>query len=104
MQRAAEAGIITRGQKGKTDNLTSQEQSDKEIVWEKSFLRVFRRPGKKIYFSKCGCFSWLKYQMIKSDHCYAAMCPAGLQGDVRSRQVHQLTLGTDVGCGLPNAI
>ena len=32
---------------------------------------------------------------------YAAMCPAGLQGAVHSRQVHQLTQGTDVGCGLP---
>ena len=28
------------------------------------------------------------------------MCAAGLQGDVRSRQVHQLTQGTDVGCDL----
>ena len=28
------------------------------------------------------------------------MCPAGLQGAVRSRQVHQLKQGTDVGCGL----
>ena len=37
-------------------------------------------------------------------YCYAAMCPAGLKGAVRSRQVHLLTQGTDVGCGLPNAI
>ena len=29
--------------------------------------------------------------------CYAAMCPVGLQGAVRSRQVHQLTQGTGVG-------
>ena len=29
------------------------------------------------------------------------MCPAGLQGAVRSGQVHQLTQGTDVGCGFP---
>ena len=29
------------------------------------------------------------------------MCPGGLQGAVRSRQVHQLMQGTDVGCGLP---
>ena len=34
-------------------------------------------------------------------YCYAAMCLAGLQGAVRSRQVSQLTQGTDVGCGLP---
>ena len=32
------------------------------------------------------------------------MCPAGLQGTVRYRQVHQLTQGTDVGCGLLNDI
>ena len=32
------------------------------------------------------------------------MCPAGLQGAIRSRQVHQLTQGTDVVRGLPNAI
>ena len=32
------------------------------------------------------------------------MCPAGLQGAVRSRQAHQLTQGTDVGRGLPNTI
>ena len=32
------------------------------------------------------------------------MCPAGLLGAVRSRQVHQLTQGTDVGYGLSNAI
>ena len=29
------------------------------------------------------------------------MCPAGLQGAVRSRQVYQLKQGTHVGCGLP---
>ena len=29
------------------------------------------------------------------------MCPVGLQGAVRSCQVHQLTQGTDVRCGLP---
>ena len=34
-------------------------------------------------------------------YCYAAMCPAGLQGPVRSRQVHQLKQGTHVGFGLP---
>ena len=34
-------------------------------------------------------------------YCYAAMCPAGLQGAVHSCQVHQLMQGTDVGCGLP---
>ena len=28
------------------------------------------------------------------------MCPVGLQGAVRSRQVHQLTHSTEVGCGL----
>ena len=28
------------------------------------------------------------------------MCPPGLQVAVRSRQVHQLTQSTDVGCGL----
>ena len=32
------------------------------------------------------------------------MCSAGLQGAVRSHQVHQLMPGTDVGCGLPNAL
>ena len=32
---------------------------------------------------------------------YAAMCPAGLRVAVRSLQVHQLTQGTHVGCGLP---
>ena len=32
------------------------------------------------------------------------MGPAGVQAAIRSRQVHQLTQGTDVGCGLPNAI
>ena len=32
------------------------------------------------------------------------MCPAGLQGAIRSHNVHQVTQGTDVGCGLPNAI
>ena len=32
------------------------------------------------------------------------MCPADLQGAVRSLLVHQLTQGTDVGCGLPNTI
>ena len=36
--------------------------------------------------------------------CYAAMCSAGLQRTVRSRQVHLLKQATDVGCGLPNAI
>ena len=36
--------------------------------------------------------------------CYATMCQAGLQGAVRSHQVHRLIRGTDVGCGLPNAI
>ena len=29
------------------------------------------------------------------------MCPAGLQGAVRSRQVHQLKQGKHVVCGLP---
>ena len=29
------------------------------------------------------------------------MCPAGLQGTVHSRQIHQLMQGTDIGCGLP---
>ena len=29
------------------------------------------------------------------------MCPAGLQGAVRCRQVHHLKQGVDVGCGLP---
>ena len=29
------------------------------------------------------------------------MGPVDLQGVVHSRQVHQLMLGTDVGCGLP---
>ena len=38
---------------------------------------------------------------LSSTECYDAMCPAGLQGAVHSRQVHQLTQGTDVGCGLP---
>ena len=38
---------------------------------------------------------------LTSVYCYAAMCPAGLQGAIHSRQVHQLTQGTDVGCGLP---
>ena len=33
-------------------------------------------------------------------YCYAAICPVGLQGAVPSRPVHQLTQGTDVGCGL----
>ena len=28
------------------------------------------------------------------------MCPMGLQGAVRSHQVHRLKQGTDVGCGL----
>ena len=32
------------------------------------------------------------------------MCQVGLQGAFRSRQVHQLTQGTDVGYSLPNAI
>ena len=32
---------------------------------------------------------------------YAAKCPTGSQGAARSRQVHQLKQGTDVGCGLP---
>ena len=32
------------------------------------------------------------------------MCPVGLQGAIRSRQVHQLTQDTNVDCGLPNAI
>ena len=32
------------------------------------------------------------------------MYQAGLQGAVRSRQVYQLTQGTDFGCGLPNVI
>ena len=36
-----------------------------------------------------------------SGFCYAALCPAGLQGAFRSHQVHLLTQGTDVGCGLP---
>ena len=29
------------------------------------------------------------------------MFPTGWQGAVRSRQVHQLKQGTDIGCGLP---
>ena len=29
------------------------------------------------------------------------MCPAGLQGAIRSHQVHQLIQGPHVGCGLP---
>ena len=29
------------------------------------------------------------------------MCPAGLQGAIRSRQVHLLKQGTHIGCGLP---
>ena len=33
--------------------------------------------------------------------CYTAMCPAGLQGTVRSCQVHQFKQGTHVGCSLP---
>ena len=37
---------------------------------------------------------------IVTPHC----TPAGLPGAVRSRQVHQLTQGTDVGCCLLNAI
>ena len=32
------------------------------------------------------------------------MRPAGLQGTIRSRQVHQLMQGTNVGCDLSNAI
>ena len=32
--------------------------------------------------------------------CYTAMCLAGLQGAVRSRQLHQLKQGTHVGCDL----
>ena len=36
--------------------------------------------------------------------CYAAVCPAGLQGAVCSRQLHQLMQGTIIGCGLLNAI
>ena len=39
--------------------------------------------------------------MGETPFCYAAMCPASLQGAVRSRQVHQLKQGTHVGCGLP---
>ena len=42
-----------------------------------------------------------KSRNLANLYCYAAMCPAGLQGAVRSHQVHQLTQGTDVGCGLP---
>ena len=34
-------------------------------------------------------------------YCYATMCPAGLQGAVRSRQVQQLKQDTHIGCGLP---
>ena len=34
-------------------------------------------------------------------YCYVTMCPAGLQGAIRSRQVHQLKQDTHVGCGLP---
>ena len=34
------------------------------------------------------------------NNCYATMCPVGLQGAVRSRQVHQLKQGSHVGCGL----
>ena len=37
---------------------------------------------------------------FQTNHSYAAMCSAGLQGAVRSRQVHQLKQGTHVGCGL----
>ena len=29
------------------------------------------------------------------------MCPADLQGTIRSRQVHQLKQDTHLGCGLP---
>ena len=35
-------------------------------------------------------------------YCYAAMCPAGLQGTFRSLQVHQLKQGIDVGWTLFN--
>ena len=38
------------------------------------------------------------------NYSYAAMYPAGLLGAVRSRQVHQLTQGTGVGCSLLNVI
>ena len=34
-------------------------------------------------------------------YCYTTMCPAGLLGAVRSRQIHQLKQGTHIGCGLP---
>ena len=54
-------------------------------------------------------FSWVLWHInhcrlfnAKSDlNCYAAMCPAGLQGAIRSHQVHQLKQGTHLGCGLP---
>ena len=42
-----------------------------------------------------------KIELISPQQCYAAMCPAGLQGAVHSCQVHQLKQGTHVGCGLP---
>ena len=43
----------------------------------------------------------LTFHKGTSAMCYAAMCPAGLQGAVSSRQVHQLKQGIRVGCGLP---
>ena len=44
--------------------------------------------------------NWVKMLRIPV-LCYATMCPADLQGTVRSRQVHQLKQGTHVGCGFP---
>ena len=34
-------------------------------------------------------------------YCFATICPVGLQGPIRSHQVHQLNLDIQVGCGLP---
>ena len=39
-------------------------------------------------------------ERLLSKACYVAMCPVGLQGADRSRQVYQLKQGTHVGCGL----
>ena len=51
----------------------------------------------------CMCI-YIYVYICKYIYCYAAMCPAGLQNAVCSRQVHQLTQGTDVDFGVPNAI
>ena len=48
-----------------------------------------------------GSIRWLlldNFMEAGFEKCYAVMCPAGLQGVVRSHQVHQLRPGTDVGC------